>query len=164
VRRARKVFLSCAAANVYSISPFLGGDTWREGSFQPPQRRSLSAAYSSGPRFPFHHQNEECRHGSPLHDTRPRPLSCCLVQKEMYPNVAARVDVYAPLGSDLIEHLNRIVGFNTRKDNPTSWQLEIHAGPDSLDRMLKEKPGNVVVISGRTGARSTRSRHPWKPA
>lgn len=79
----------------------------------------------------------------------PGHFHAALVQKEMYPNVAARVDVYAPLGSDLIEHLNRIVGFNTRKDNPTSWQLEIHAGPDSLDRMLKEKPGNVVVISGR---------------
>ena len=79
----------------------------------------------------------------------PGHFHAALVQKEMYPNVAARVDVYAPLGSDLIEHLNRIVGFNTRKGNPTSWQLEIHAGPDSLDRMLKEKPGNVVVISGR---------------
>ncbi len=79
----------------------------------------------------------------------PGHFHAALVQKEMYPNVSARVDVYAPLGPDLIEHLNRIVGFNTRKDNPTSWQLEIHAGPNSLDRMLKEKPGNVVVISGR---------------
>ena len=27
--------------------------------------------------------------------------------------------------------------------------LEIHKGPDALDRMLREHPGNVVVISGR---------------
>jgi len=72
-----------------------------------------------------------------------------LVQKEMYANVAKRVDVYAPLGSDLIEHLNRIVGFNTRKEDPTGWELEVHAGPGSLERMLREHPGNVVVISGR---------------
>ncbi len=72
-----------------------------------------------------------------------------LVQKEMYPNVSRRVDVYAPLGSDLMEHLNRIVAFNTRKESPTSWQLEIHTGDDSLARMLKERPGNVVVLSGR---------------
>ncbi len=72
-----------------------------------------------------------------------------LVQKEMYPNVASRVHVYAPLGTDLIEHLNRIVSFNSRKDNPTAWELEVHAGSDSLQRMLKEKPGNVVVLSGR---------------
>ncbi len=79
----------------------------------------------------------------------PGHFHAALVQKEMYPNVAARVDVYSPLGPDLIEHLNRIVGFNMRRDNPTSWQLEIHTGPDSLSRMLKEKPGNVVVTSGR---------------
>lgn len=72
-----------------------------------------------------------------------------LVQKEMYPGVSRRVDVYAPLGADLLEHLNRIVGFNTRKDNPTRWDLEVHTGPDFFERMLREKPGNVVVLSGR---------------
>jgi hypothetical protein len=72
-----------------------------------------------------------------------------LVQKEMYPNVSKRVDVYAPLGPDLLEHLNRIAAFNMRSENPTSWQLEIHTGPDSLERMLRERPGNVVVLSGR---------------
>lgn len=79
----------------------------------------------------------------------PGHFHAALVQKAMYPSVSKRVDVYAPLGADLIEHLNRIIGFNTRKDDPTSWQLEIHTGPDSLERMLKERPGNVVVISGR---------------
>jgi hypothetical protein len=72
-----------------------------------------------------------------------------LVQMEMYPDVSKRVDIYAPLGADLMEHIGRIVAFNTRKDNPTDWQLEIHTGPDSLARMLKERPGNVVIISGR---------------
>jgi predicted dehydrogenase len=72
-----------------------------------------------------------------------------LVQKEMYPNVSRRVDVYAPLGPDLLEHLGRIAAFNMRKENPTSWQLEIHTGTDSLARMLRERPGNVVVLSGR---------------
>ena len=46
-------------------------------------------------------------------------------------------------------HLKRIAAFNGRKDAPTSWVLEIHKGPDALDRMLREHPGNVVVISGR---------------
>jgi predicted dehydrogenase len=72
-----------------------------------------------------------------------------LIQREGYPNVSPRVHVYAPLGSDLIEHLKRINAFNNRKDNPTAWQEEIHTGPDFLERMTKEKPGNVVVISGR---------------
>ena len=72
-----------------------------------------------------------------------------LVQKEMYPGVSPKVHVYAPLGFDLTEHLNRIARFNLRAANPTKWELEIHTGPDFLERMLKEKPGNVVVISGR---------------
>ena len=72
-----------------------------------------------------------------------------LVQKEMYPDVSPAVDVYAPEGPDLDAHLKRIAAFNGRKDNPTSWVLEIHKGPDALDRMLREHPGNVVVISGR---------------
>ena len=72
-----------------------------------------------------------------------------LVQKEMYPDVSPTVDVYAPEGADLEAHLKRIAAFNGRKDDPTSWVLELHKGPDFLDRMLREKPGNVVVISGR---------------
>ncbi len=72
-----------------------------------------------------------------------------LVQKEMYPGVSKRVDIYAPLDSDLMEHLGRILAFNTRKENPTSWQLEVHTGPNSLERMRRERPGNVVIISGR---------------
>lgn len=71
------------------------------------------------------------------------------IQNEMVPGISRKVDVYAPLGPDLIEHLNRIARFNTRKRNPTSWELEIHTGTDFLERMVKEHPGNVVVISGR---------------
>jgi predicted dehydrogenase len=72
-----------------------------------------------------------------------------LVQKEMYPGVDPRVDVYAPLGPDLLEHLNRIVAFNTRREKPTTWATEVHASPDYFERMLREHPGNVVVLSGR---------------
>ena len=67
----------------------------------------------------------------------------------MYPGVSKRVDVYAPLGFDLTEHLNRISRFNTRNDDPTFWQVEVHTGPDYFERLIKEHPGNAVVISGR---------------
>ena len=79
----------------------------------------------------------------------PGHFHAALIQKEMYPGVAPRVDVYAPLGFDLFEHLKRIDSFNTRSDRPTSWQTEVHASPDFFDRMLRERPGNVVVVSGR---------------
>jgi predicted dehydrogenase len=72
-----------------------------------------------------------------------------LIQKAMYPGVAETVQVYAPLGPDVIAHLSRIAAFNRRAENPTRWRLELHAGPDPLARLLREKPGNVVVLSGR---------------
>jgi predicted dehydrogenase len=79
-----------------------------------------------------------------------------LVQKEMYPGVSPIVHVYAPLGPDLIAHLQRIAQFNRRESAPTRWQLEVHAGPDFAERLLKERPGNVVVISGRNRGKMDR--------
>src|ERR1700730_19239493 len=79
----------------------------------------------------------------------PGHFHAALVQKEMYPGVSERVDVYAPLGPDLTEHLNRIVAFNRRSEQPTMWAMEVHASPDFFERMLRERPGNVVILSGR---------------
>jgi hypothetical protein len=79
-----------------------------------------------------------------------------LIQKEMVPGVDPTVHVYAPLGPDLLAHLGRVSAFNRRAENPTSWRLEVHTGPDFLERMLREKPGNVVVLSGRNRGKMDR--------
>jgi predicted dehydrogenase len=79
----------------------------------------------------------------------PGHFHAALVQKEMYPGVARRAHVYAPLGPDLLAHLGRVAAFNARPAAATAWELEVHAGPDFLDRALAERPGNVVVLSGR---------------
>jgi predicted dehydrogenase len=80
----------------------------------------------------------------------PGHFHASLVHKEMYPGVVSPVvNIYAPLGPDLLEHLGRLSLFNNRADNPTKWQLEIHTSPDFFQRMLKEKPGNVVMLAGR---------------
>lgn len=79
----------------------------------------------------------------------PGHFHAALIQKEMYKDVSPKVHVYAPLGFDLTEHLNRIARFNQRLEEPTRWELEVHTGPSSLARMLEERPGNVVVLSGR---------------
>lgn len=79
----------------------------------------------------------------------PGHFHAALIQKESYPGVDPTVHVYAPLGPDLLLHLGRVAAFNRRPERPTSWKLEVHAGPDYEQRMLREKPGNVVVLSGR---------------
>jgi hypothetical protein len=73
-----------------------------------------------------------------------------LVQKFMYPQVSPVVYVYAPGGPELEDHLNRVQSFNTRAENPTRWEEKVYTGKDFLDRMLRERRGNVVVISATT--------------
>jgi predicted dehydrogenase len=86
----------------------------------------------------------------------PGHFHAALVQKSMYADVSPRVDVYAPVGADLLGHLARVTSYNTRAQAPTAWQLEIHAAPDFYERMLAEKPGNVVVLSGRNRVKMDR--------
>jgi predicted dehydrogenase len=79
----------------------------------------------------------------------PGHFHAALVHGEMYPGVARCVDVFAPVGPDLVAHLHRLAAFNRRSDRPTAWEWEVHAGPDSFQRMLRNPPGNMVVLSGR---------------
>lgn len=86
----------------------------------------------------------------------PGHFHAALVQKEMYPQVSKRVDVYAPLATDLIEHLKRVALFNSRADSPTSWELEIHSSPDFESRALAGPKGGIVVLSGRNSKKMDR--------
>jgi predicted dehydrogenase len=88
----------------------------------------------------------------------PGHFHAALVQKEMYSWLDKRVSVYAPLGPDVIDYLNRIGRFNTRNENPTSWEVELHTGPDFFERMLRERPGNVVILTGRNRPKIERIR------
>jgi hypothetical protein len=86
----------------------------------------------------------------------PGHFHAALVQKEMYPNLSPRVHVYAPVGPDLVDYLTRIARFNARKEQPTHWQLEVHASPDFLERMCHERPGTVAIFSGRNRGKAQR--------
>ena len=79
----------------------------------------------------------------------PAHFHAALLQKEMPPDVSTRVDVFALAGPDLDAHLKRIEQFNTRSNNPTHWQEIVHTNENPLAQMLTEKPGNVVVVSGK---------------
>ncbi len=78
----------------------------------------------------------------------PGHFHAALVQKKMYEQVNPEVRVYAPEGTDLKQHLGRIEGYNTRKEEPTAWNEVIYTGSDYFQKMLSEKQGNVVVLSG----------------
>lgn len=78
----------------------------------------------------------------------PGHFHASLVQKTMYEEVDPVAYVYAPDGPEVQNFLNRIKDYNARADNPTSWEEKVYTGDDFQEKMLSEKPGNVMVISG----------------
>jgi predicted dehydrogenase len=78
----------------------------------------------------------------------PGHFHAALVQKIMYDQVSPNVHLYAPEGPDNDQHLGRINSYNTRTDRPTSWNQVVYTGLDFFEKMLEEKKGNVVVLSG----------------
>ena len=78
----------------------------------------------------------------------PGHFHAALVQKSMYDDVDSVVYVYAPEGNDLKLHLGRIDSYNSRADSPTRWKEEVYTGNDFFEKMIAEKKGNVVVLSG----------------
>ncbi|MCL4482450.1 MAG: oxidoreductase, partial [Bacteroidetes bacterium] len=66
----------------------------------------------------------------------PGHFHAALVQKKMYDEVNPDVYVYASEGSDVAEHLKKIDGYNTRKEDPTSWKEIVYKGSDYFQKML----------------------------
>ena len=78
----------------------------------------------------------------------PGHFHAALVQKTMYDQISPEVHVYAPDGPDYQQHLDKINSYNSRPVNPTSWKEIVYTGADFFEKMLAEKAGNVVVLSG----------------
>lgn len=73
----------------------------------------------------------------------PGDFHAALVMKELHPQVDPTAHVYAPLGPDLTDFLARIARFDA------GWRLEVHTGPDFLERVAREHAGTVAIFSGR---------------
>jgi predicted dehydrogenase len=78
----------------------------------------------------------------------PGHFHAALVQKIMYDQVSPDVHVYAPEGPDYLQHLERIKSYNSRTQNPTEWNEIVYTGSDFFEKMISDKAGNVVVLSG----------------
>lgn len=83
-----------------------------------------------------------------LMNVDPGHFHAALVQKDMYEDVSADVYVFAPEGPEVDNYLSAIKAYNSRTENPTSWNEKVYLGPDFFEKMLFEKPGNVMVVSG----------------
>jgi predicted dehydrogenase len=78
----------------------------------------------------------------------PGHFHAALVQKTMYNQISPDVKLYAPEGPDYKQYLDKIKTYNERPDSPTSWKEIVYTGNDFFEKMIAEKAGNVVVLSG----------------
>lgn len=78
----------------------------------------------------------------------PGHYHAALVQKSMVEQVGPAVHVYAPDAPDVQDYLRQIERFNSREQDPTHWQEKVCLGDDFLERMVAEKAGDIVVLSG----------------
>lgn len=84
----------------------------------------------------------------------PGHFHAALVQKTSYPQVSNEVFVYAPDEGDVAEHLKKIEAYNTRSEQATQWKEQVYLGEDYLDKMIRDKKGNVVVLAGNNGKKA----------
>src|SRR5690349_1976511 len=98
----------------------------------------------------------------------PGHFHAALVQKFMLPGVDPVVEVFAPAGEDLDQHLKRVESFNARAQDPTHWTEEVHAGDDYLKQAVSSVFGGnsfpaeavraarsrMVVLSGNNARKS----------
>jgi predicted dehydrogenase len=78
----------------------------------------------------------------------PGHFHASLLQKFPQKQVNDTVFVYAPRGSELDQYLASIEGYNSRSENPTAWIGIVYSGKDYLEKMIKERRGNVVILAG----------------
>ncbi len=78
----------------------------------------------------------------------PGHFHAALVQKSTYESVDSTVHVYAQEGPDVDAYLDKIEKYNTRDEAPTNWAEQVYRGGDFMEKMLAEKPGNLVILAG----------------
>lgn len=86
----------------------------------------------------------------------PGHFHAALTLRERHPLVADEIVVYAPAGPgdgdhgrEVGEFLSLLEAFNRRPRGPTRWRPVVRAGPEPLQRLLAERPGDVVVLAGK---------------
>lgn len=85
----------------------------------------------------------------------PGHFHAALVQKTMLKGIDSNVSIYAPEGKDLNQHLARIAAYNARPIDPTFWKLNTYVGNNFFEEMIRDKPGDVVVMAGNNAKKTS---------
>jgi predicted dehydrogenase len=86
----------------------------------------------------------------------PGHFHAALTLRERHPLVSDEIVVYvarepglAGGGREAVEFLDLLGAFNRRAERPTRWRPVVRAGPEPLARLVRERPGDVVILAGR---------------
>ena len=79
----------------------------------------------------------------------PGHFHAALTLRERHPLIADDVHVFAEDGPDVDNFLRLVQSFNDRPVNPTRWTLFVYRGADYLQKLIAQRPGEVVIIAGR---------------
>lgn len=84
----------------------------------------------------------------------PGHFHAALTLRERHPAVEDTIAVYAQEGAEVREFLALIEAFNRRAERPTAWRPVVRTGDRPLDRVLADRPGDVVVLAGRNDCKA----------
>lgn len=79
----------------------------------------------------------------------PGHFHAALTLGERHPRVRDKIFVYGREGPELDDFLGLVEAFNRRPERPTGWRPVVRAGDHPLERLVAERPGDVVVLAGR---------------
>lgn len=79
----------------------------------------------------------------------PEHFHAALTLRERHPLVSEEIAVYAAEAAEVREFLSLVASFNARAEHPTRWRPTVHAGADPLERLIAERPGDLVILAGR---------------
>ena len=79
----------------------------------------------------------------------PGHFHAALTLRESHPLIDDDVHVFAEDGPDADNFLRLVRAFNDRAVNPTRWTLHVYRGADYLEKLMAQRPGEVVIVAGR---------------
>lgn len=79
----------------------------------------------------------------------PGHFHAALTLRERHPLIDDDVHVFAEDGPDVDNFVRLVHSFNDRAMNPTRWTLYVYRGADYLEKLVAQRPGEIVIIAGR---------------
>jgi len=93
----------------------------------------------------------------------PGHFHAALTLRERHQLVSDEIAVYAPPqgaadGREVSEFLTLVESFNRRSQRPTAWRTAVRTSDDPLALLLKDRPGDVVILAGKNDRKMALAR------